>query len=192
MTIQTEIQRISGNISDALSALANKGVTVPSGSNSDDLADLIAAIEAGGGSVVKLTATASTNIEFGEIFGEGVYNYVYHNLGEIPNFFALFSKDVDVSITGKKYGKGFVLLCPDTSDTSSYLGMAAGKTSNSSTSWNKYTSTNGDYVITESRSGTNCAVYSVDTSKMYLEFHLSSGQQIAQTGKTYELVVAKL
>ena len=49
MSISSEISRISGNVSDALSAIANKGVTVPSGSNSDDLADLIDAIQTGGG-----------------------------------------------------------------------------------------------------------------------------------------------
>lgn len=41
MSIQSEITRISGNVSNSLTAVANKGVTVPSGSNSDDLADLI-------------------------------------------------------------------------------------------------------------------------------------------------------
>ena len=50
MSISSEISRISGNVSDALTAIANKGVTVPSGSNSDDLADLIASIQTGGGS----------------------------------------------------------------------------------------------------------------------------------------------
>jgi len=44
MSISSEITRISGNVSDALTAIGNKGVTVPSGSNSDDLADLIGAI----------------------------------------------------------------------------------------------------------------------------------------------------
>ena len=49
MSIATEIARISGNISDSLTAVANKGVTVPAGSNSDDLAGLIALISTGGG-----------------------------------------------------------------------------------------------------------------------------------------------
>lgn len=44
MSIQSEITRIATNISNALSAIANKGVTVPTGSNSDDLAGLIAAV----------------------------------------------------------------------------------------------------------------------------------------------------
>lgn len=49
MSIQSEINRISGNVADALTAIANKGVTVPSGSNSDDLATLIGQIQQGGG-----------------------------------------------------------------------------------------------------------------------------------------------
>lgn len=52
MSIQSEITRISGNVTDSLTAVANKGVTVPSGSNSDDLAGLIALIPTGGGGSV--------------------------------------------------------------------------------------------------------------------------------------------
>ena len=49
MSVQTQIDRISGNVSAALTAIADKGVTVPDGSTSDALAGLIASIEAGGG-----------------------------------------------------------------------------------------------------------------------------------------------
>lgn len=49
MSISSEISRISQNVSDSLNAVAAKGVTVPSGSNSDDLAALIAQISGGGG-----------------------------------------------------------------------------------------------------------------------------------------------
>lgn len=49
MSVQSEISRISGNVAAALAAIAEKGVSVPSGSKSDALASLIASIEAGGG-----------------------------------------------------------------------------------------------------------------------------------------------
>lgn len=49
MSVQTQIDRISGAVSDALAALTEKGVTVPEGTKVDGLAALIAAIEAGGG-----------------------------------------------------------------------------------------------------------------------------------------------
>ena len=49
MSVQTQIDRISGAVSAALTALSEKGVTVPAGTKVDGLAALIAAIEAGGG-----------------------------------------------------------------------------------------------------------------------------------------------
>ena len=49
MSIATDVSRIKGNITAALAAIAEKGVTVPDGSTSDALAGLIASIEAGGG-----------------------------------------------------------------------------------------------------------------------------------------------
>ena len=52
MSIASEIARISKNVEDSLDAVALKGVTVPSGSTSDDLPDLIAQISSGGGSVI--------------------------------------------------------------------------------------------------------------------------------------------
>ena len=55
MSIASEITRLSKNIADSLDAVADKGVTVPSGSTSDDLPDLIAAIQQGGGSAVVVT-----------------------------------------------------------------------------------------------------------------------------------------
>lgn len=47
MSIQSEITRISGNVSDAFTAITNKGVTVPAGSKSDNLAYLILQIASG-------------------------------------------------------------------------------------------------------------------------------------------------
>ena len=49
MSIASEIARIKGNITSALTAISNKGVTVPEGSGSDDLATLIGQIQTGGG-----------------------------------------------------------------------------------------------------------------------------------------------
>lgn len=58
MSISSEIARISGNVEDAFEAIEDKGVTVPSGSTSDDLADLISQIS-GGGSIVISDTTDS-------------------------------------------------------------------------------------------------------------------------------------
>ena len=55
MSISSEISRISQNVADSLTAVAAKGVTVPAGSNSDDLPGLIALIQQGAGSAITLT-----------------------------------------------------------------------------------------------------------------------------------------
>ena len=49
MSVQSEINRIKGNVTASLAKIAEKGVTVPDGANSDNMAALIDAIEAGGG-----------------------------------------------------------------------------------------------------------------------------------------------
>lgn len=63
MSVQTQINRISGNITAALAAIAEKGVTVPDGSNSDALAELISSIEAGGGISNNIVAGSFTLAE---------------------------------------------------------------------------------------------------------------------------------
>lgn len=79
MSIQTEIDRIAANVTAALAACADKGASVPSGSTSDDLAAIIAAIEAGGGGV---------SVAVGQFtLSEVQDNYtIEHNLGGIPDF----------------------------------------------------------------------------------------------------------
>ena len=61
MSIASEITRISSNVSDALTAIAQKGVTVPSGSNSDDLATLIAQISGGGTGAISVVDTTDSH-----------------------------------------------------------------------------------------------------------------------------------
>lgn len=87
MSVQTQIDRISGNVSAALSAIADKGVTVPDGSNSDALHELILSIEAGGGLPTGLSKAA-----FGTVTpSNGVSSVkITHGLGVAPNFAILF------------------------------------------------------------------------------------------------------
>lgn len=44
MSIQSEIERISGNVQDTISAIRQTGVTIPEGANSDNLPSLAAAL----------------------------------------------------------------------------------------------------------------------------------------------------
>jgi len=53
MSVASEIARISKNVSDSLDAVATKGVTVSSGSTSDDLAGLILQITGGVGGITQ-------------------------------------------------------------------------------------------------------------------------------------------
>lgn len=90
MSVQAEIDRISGNVSTALAAIADKGVTVPDGSTSDALAELIAAIETGGGLPDGIAAMTG-----------GVYTpsktvnncTITHNLGVVPDFVIMYNKN---------------------------------------------------------------------------------------------------
>ena len=81
MSVQTQIDRISGAVSAALAALSEKGVEVPAGTKVDGLAALIAAIEAGGG--------GGGNISWGTFtLTSDTKDYVVtHNLGVVPDIF---------------------------------------------------------------------------------------------------------
>ena len=96
MSIQSEISRISGNVADALTAIGNKGVSVPQGANSDDLADLIAAITSGGG------GGSSVQIATGTVSGSGT------NTLQIPCDFAPDLIYVYGDMTGDASLKGCV------------------------------------------------------------------------------------
>lgn len=78
MSISSEISRISGNVQAALTAIANKGVTVASGSNSDDLATLIAAIPTYRDiyPVGSLWATESSTAKPATVLGFGTWTQV--------------------------------------------------------------------------------------------------------------------
>lgn len=45
MSVQSEITRIKTNVQDTLTAISEKGVTVPSNSTSNDMASLVRNIE---------------------------------------------------------------------------------------------------------------------------------------------------
>lgn len=60
MSVQSEIERISYNINDSLAAVAELGVEVPVGANSNDLAALIRAIPRA--SIVQTTGQSESDI----------------------------------------------------------------------------------------------------------------------------------
>lgn len=73
MSVQTQIDRISGAVSAALTALSEKGVTVPTGTKVDDLAALISGIEAGGSGGGGLCTSGTLTIA-----NDSTYVYIPH------------------------------------------------------------------------------------------------------------------
>ena len=74
------------NVTAALAALAEKGVTVPDGANSDDLAELIGAIESGGSGGTLPTAQMKA-VNFYDYDGTRLYSYTVEEaaaLTELP------------------------------------------------------------------------------------------------------------
>ena len=90
MSVQTQIDRISGAVSAALDALTEKGVTVPAGTKVDGLAALIAAIEAGGGSGGRMTSGFFTTSD--DITSDIV---ITHGLGVKPYFVCVIAANND-------------------------------------------------------------------------------------------------
>ena len=97
MSISSEINRISGNVSAALLKIASKGVTVPSGSKSDDLADLIDLIPtASAGTITNNTTLPSGSTSSGTVnrgsyikigagaYDDDLYYQAQPNTGTLP------------------------------------------------------------------------------------------------------------
>lgn len=92
MSIASQITRIT-NIRDAsFTAVANKGVTVPSGSTLEDLPDLIALIETGGGSMEEVTVSDS-----GAVSQALAANTLYHFTGVLTS--------LTITLTSPESGK---------------------------------------------------------------------------------------
>ena len=90
----TNLTTEQANITAALAALTEKGVEVPTGANSNALAGLIEAIEAGGFNYVTGSFTPSENTK----------NYtITHNLGYIPNFIIMWANELNIAAKDLEY-----------------------------------------------------------------------------------------
>lgn len=61
MSIASEIQQLQSNLSDSYTACQNKGATIPSDQNFDNLATCIGTIQTGGGGTTLITKTITAN-----------------------------------------------------------------------------------------------------------------------------------
>lgn len=98
--MQTNLTTEQANIAAALGALAEKGVEVPEGANSNALAGLIAAIEAGGDiSYTTGTITPEETI----VPTSSARYYIEHNLGTKPTLFILMRTGYVTEKTANDY-----------------------------------------------------------------------------------------
>lgn len=118
MSIQTEIDRIAANVTAALTACTDKGASVPDGSTSDDLATIIAAIEAGGGGTIHgmsyVCGTFAAASDTKDVS-------VQHELGKVP-IGALWWTDEDVNSLSSRCP---IVGCAILQDTTTWYGVRA-------------------------------------------------------------------
>ena len=152
MSVQTQINRISGNISSALAAIADKGVTVPSGSTSDALAELIAAIEAGGSAsgfakVATGTITPSSDL---------ISLRVDHGFGVTPNFALIYWK-------GSVTGSYSVILSMNSENRAVSVGYISGYLASTSSPTKDTQSITFNVMVRNGSSKSNCYFRSGDS-----------------------------
>ena len=103
MSVQSEINRIKGNVTAALAKIAEKGVTVPDGANSDNLEALIESSEAGGGGVqlqynrLYPAATGTFTPAARTLFNTDAPLVIEHNAGIIPFVVLVTSNGMDAA-----------------------------------------------------------------------------------------------
>lgn len=107
MSIGTDVARIKGNITAALAAIADKGVTVPDGSTSDALAGLITSIEAGGGTSIEPVKAFCSYPLTNEIYTKNVVPVIAVDL--TASAYTNTSETIGVSFTFGGAGTTYVL-----------------------------------------------------------------------------------
>lgn len=107
MSIQSEITRISENVSAALTAIEAKGVTIPSGANSDDLADLIAQISGGGSEPTYETTIPLQTLNCNIGLSNGAYGAYITSYLEVPiagEKYRVTFDSTEYTVTAQNYG----------------------------------------------------------------------------------------
>ncbi|MDO5828673.1 MAG: hypothetical protein Q4Q25_00840, partial [Methanocorpusculum sp.] len=104
MSIASEITRLQGVKSDILTAIAEKGVTVPTGSMLDDCPELIAAISGGGDASVSVKRIDSVRGNFvvddNGYIGLRLNDYFPHDGGTYLDNYAVVVSGADFSSKG--------------------------------------------------------------------------------------------
>ena len=184
MSVQTQIDRISRNVSAALAAIANKGVNVPDGSTSDALAELIESIQAGEGCSKFVTGSFTTG-------SDQIIVTVEHGLGEIPNVYIVLTYDIDRTQTVLT-NKFLFLFCDDINNIDTYFSVSDRVGSNS-----KYDTitvgVNGHILVTgyyQNISGLIVCESNVSSCKFLNSFG-SSTKAYFHAGYTYKYLIGR-
>lgn len=114
MSIQSEISRISGNVSAALDAIADKGVSIPLGANSDNLATLVEQIQTGTSIAVEplsVTQNGTYTAPSGTAYSPVSVNVSGGGGGSDYTF--VTSEEIDVSTTSSSATTVLQITLPD-------------------------------------------------------------------------------
>lgn len=185
MSIATDVSRIKGNITAALAAIADKGVTVPDGSTSDALAGLIASIEAGGAQLYETDITPAVDVSSSD---SSTWITISHNLGAIPRIVII----TRVSLIGSvQYESYFSITYNINSASKSYSVQVY---HNSSTALASETNSKPAVVVSNSQTTDigneyRANVSKVNTSTLDLVGQANNSQKRLKAGSTYHVVV---
>lgn len=105
--IGRQIIRIRENVSAALTAIEAKGVTVPSGATSDDLADLIAQISGGGNEPTYETTVPLQTFNCNIGLSNGAYGAYITSYSEVPiagEKYRVTFDSTEYTVTAQNYG----------------------------------------------------------------------------------------
>lgn len=172
----TNLSKVNTDISDAFTALTEKGVTVPNDAKVDALAPLIAAIESGGSNVQVVTGTytVATNTKIDKTFT------ITHNAGFIPKLFVIFTTGAITTSYG--FLSGFVVI--DSSVEPSESGSRGFSTGQTYTSNTYYTGFSRHVLSWGSGSGHSYIAVTPETIKIMGGDTYTSGAKLI-AGKTY-------
>lgn len=185
MGIATDLSRVKSNITAALAAIAEKGVTVPDGSNSDALAELIASIQAGEGCSKFATGSFTTDSDQTSV-------RVEHGLGEIPNVYIVLTYDIDGTQTVLT-NKFLFLFCDDINNIDTYF-SASDRVGSNSTHDNAAVGTNGRVLVTDTYRNTSGVIVSeskVSSCKFSNAFG-STTKAYFHAGYTYKYLIGRV
>lgn len=184
MSVQSEITRLENAKSAIKAAIEGKGVTVPDGTLLDGMAALIESIEAGGG---------NSNFASGSFTPDSDAKYfeVNHGLGEIPNFYAVWTYDVDGNQTVLTI-KTIHLLCPDINVTSGYIGFSVRCGSGSTYETNSTTINAGKKVTDYFKNTSGLVVYGSNQETCILTMKFGNATTAYfHAGYTYKYLIGR-